>query len=66
MLTPARVAGQLMAESGLDNKSSRTASGGRGIAGLRDADWKKWAPWPDAKRGTAPPTSSRSHTRCAT
>ncbi|MFD0820241.1 ricin-type beta-trefoil lectin domain protein [Micromonospora zhanjiangensis] len=51
MLTPARVAGQLMAESGLDNKSSRTASGGRGIAGLRDADWKKWAPWPDAKRG---------------
>ncbi|ASW57393.1 hypothetical protein CIK06_03340 [Plantactinospora sp. KBS50] len=51
MLTPARVAGQLMAESGLDNSARHTDSGGRGVAGLRDADWKTWSPWPDAARG---------------
>ncbi|WP_327037727.1 ricin-type beta-trefoil lectin domain protein [Micromonospora maris] len=50
MLTPARIAGQLMAESGLDNRARDTASGGRGIAGLDDEDWKTWKPWPDARR----------------
>ncbi|MFI6244347.1 RICIN domain-containing protein [Micromonospora sp. NPDC050795] len=50
MLTPARVAGQLMAESGLKTAASDTESGGRGIAGLDDGDWRKWAPWPSAER----------------
>ncbi|MEV4845973.1 ricin-type beta-trefoil lectin domain protein [Micromonospora matsumotoense] len=49
-LTPARLAGQLMAESGLDGRASRTASGGQGIAGLDAAAWKSWAPWPGAER----------------
>jgi hypothetical protein len=49
-LTPARLAGQLMAESGLDVTATETASGGRGIAGLTDDAWKKWSPWPGAKR----------------
>lgn len=50
VLTPARIAGQLMAESGLDNRARQTASGGRGIAGLDADDWKTWKPWPDARR----------------
>jgi hypothetical protein len=50
MLTPARVAGHLMAESGLATSAARTKSGGRGIAGLDDGDWKKWTPWPSAAR----------------
>ncbi|TCB87877.1 hypothetical protein E0H26_28705 [Micromonospora zingiberis] len=50
VLTPARIAGQLMAESGLDNRAEKTTSGGRGIAGLRDGDWKSWKPWPAAQR----------------
>ncbi|WP_433533053.1 ricin-type beta-trefoil lectin domain protein [Micromonospora sp. CA-263727] len=49
-LTPARIAGQLMAESGLDNRARKTRSGGQGIAGLDDDDWKAWKPWPDARR----------------
>lgn len=50
MLTPERIAGQLMAESGLNNRTRKTASGGKGIAGLDDDDWDKWKPWPDARR----------------
>ncbi|MDG4763220.1 ricin-type beta-trefoil lectin domain protein [Solwaraspora sp. WMMD406] len=53
MLTPARLAGQLMAESGLDPSATRTTSGGQGIAGLDDKDWRDWAPWPDARRDDA-------------
>ncbi|MEH1028392.1 ricin-type beta-trefoil lectin domain protein [Micromonospora profundi] len=49
-LTPARLAGQLMAESGLDGRARKTASGGRGIAGLDDAAWEAWVPWPGARR----------------
>ncbi|MFJ6197321.1 ricin-type beta-trefoil lectin domain protein [Micromonospora sp. NPDC092111] len=49
-LTPARLAGQLMAESGLDGRTDRATSGGRGIAGLDDKAWKAWAPWPGAER----------------
>ncbi|MFY1672094.1 RICIN domain-containing protein [Plantactinospora sp. WMMB334] len=50
MLTPARLAGQLMVESGLNSSATGTVSGGRGIAGLDDGDWEKWAPWPRARR----------------
>nr|WP_230415032.1 ricin-type beta-trefoil lectin domain protein [Micromonospora tarapacensis] len=50
VLDPARIAGQLMAESGLNNRARQTASGGRGIAGLDDDDWRAWKPWPDARR----------------
>jgi hypothetical protein len=50
MLTSARLAGQLMVESGLNNDASRTASGGQGIAGFNGTRWKQWAPWPDASR----------------
>lgn len=53
MLTPARLAGQLMAESGLDATADVTASGGQGIAGLDEQDWQKWAPWPAADRADA-------------
>lgn len=49
-LTPARLTGQLMAESGLDGRATKTASGGRGIAGLDDAAWRAWVPWPGARR----------------
>ncbi|MCZ7428890.1 ricin-type beta-trefoil lectin domain protein [Micromonospora sp. WMMA1949] len=52
-LTPARLAGQLMTESGLDGRAERTASGGRGLAGLDDERWRTWAPWPDAPRTDA-------------
>ncbi|MDR7322258.1 MULTISPECIES: lectin-like domain-containing protein [Catenuloplanes] len=50
MLSAHRLAGQLMAESGLDAAAARTESGGSGLAGLDDEDWKKWAPWPGAAR----------------
>nr|WP_240955443.1 ricin-type beta-trefoil lectin domain protein [Micromonospora sp. HNM0581] len=50
MLDPAKIAGQLMAESNLNNNAQQTASGGKGIAGLDDEDWKAWKPWPDASR----------------
>ncbi|GGM14800.1 MULTISPECIES: ricin-type beta-trefoil lectin domain protein [Micromonospora] len=49
-LSPARLAGQLMAESGLDPMANETASGGKGIAGLDSDKWKRWAPWPNAER----------------
>lgn len=50
MLTPARLAGQLMAESELAPRATDTASGGTGIAGLDNEDWKLWKPWPNAER----------------
>ncbi len=50
VLTPARLAGQLMTESGLNGRVTRSTSGGRGFAGLDDSRWKSWAPWPEAKR----------------
>ncbi|WP_444950559.1 ricin-type beta-trefoil lectin domain protein [Micromonospora ureilytica] len=50
MLTPARLAGQLMAESELAPRAKDTASGGTGIAGLDNQDWKLWKPWPNAER----------------
>jgi cell division septation protein DedD len=50
ILTPPRLAGQLMVESGLDDKAPQTASGGRGLAGLSDTIWQKWTPWRNAER----------------
>ncbi|MDP9799732.1 hypothetical protein J2S43_008244 [Catenuloplanes nepalensis] len=50
MLSSHRLAGQLMAESGLNPAATATESGGSGLAGLDDEDWKKWAPWPGAAR----------------
>ncbi|GAB7042497.1 MULTISPECIES: ricin-type beta-trefoil lectin domain protein [Catenuloplanes] len=65
MLTPARMAGQLMAESGLNASETNTASGGRGLAGLDDEDWKNWAPWPDAKRDdTSAAVLALAHQMC--
>ncbi|MET7951099.1 RICIN domain-containing protein [Micromonospora sp. NPDC005324] len=49
MLTSARVAGQLMAESGLATDATRAVSGGSGLAGLNDSQWRRWVPWPDAQ-----------------
>jgi Ricin-type beta-trefoil lectin domain len=43
-LTPARLAGQVMAES------SFASDVANGLAGLSDEDWKAWTPSPDADR----------------
>ncbi|MFV2086431.1 hypothetical protein [Micromonospora sp. LOL_021] len=59
MLNPARVAGQLMAESGLDADADTTTSGGQGIAGLDAQDWQDWAPWPAGCPIRRSPTSAR-------
>ncbi len=49
VLSPPRLAGQLMAESGF-NPDATTSDGGQGIAGLTDELWKQWAPSPTAQR----------------
>ncbi|HWB36478.1 MAG TPA: hypothetical protein VHA75_10690, partial [Rugosimonospora sp.] len=54
-LTPARLAGQLMATSHFDTDAT-FANRGRGVAGLSDAEWKKWAPAPQAARTDAAST----------
>ncbi|MEU1590647.1 ricin-type beta-trefoil lectin domain protein [Micromonospora sp. NPDC005710] len=65
MLTPARLAGQLMAESELATRATDTASGGTGIAGLDNQDWKLWKPWPDAERSdTAANIVALAHQVC--
>jgi hypothetical protein len=48
-LTPARLAGQVMAESRFvaDAVNDR---GGRGLAGLTDDAWRTWQPWASAGR----------------
>jgi hypothetical protein len=48
-LTPPRLAGQLMANSGFDTAATR-GNGGRGVGGLTDRAWKRWSPWPDGQR----------------
>ncbi|MEV4812087.1 ricin-type beta-trefoil lectin domain protein [Micromonospora avicenniae] len=48
-LTPARLAGQVMAASGFD-PAARTEGGGTGVAGLTDAVWDEWKPGADARR----------------
>ncbi|MGW5580870.1 ricin-type beta-trefoil lectin domain protein [Micromonospora chokoriensis] len=65
VLTPARLAGQLMAESGLDARANPTKSGGEGIAGLNAGAWKKWAPWPGAERSdSAANITALAHLMC--
>ncbi|MEV4495718.1 ricin-type beta-trefoil lectin domain protein [Micromonospora arborensis] len=49
VLTPARLAGQLMAASGF-NPDARSANGGEGVAGLTESVWNAWKPGPAAKR----------------
>jgi len=44
-LTPPRVAAQIMAASGFDSEAAET-----GIAGLDNADWKRWRPSSGAQR----------------
>ncbi|GAB7039638.1 MULTISPECIES: ricin-type beta-trefoil lectin domain protein [Catenuloplanes] len=48
-LTPARLAGQLMAESGFVPDATNER-GGSGLAGLTDEVWEQWKPWVDAQR----------------
>ncbi|MFI5843113.1 ricin-type beta-trefoil lectin domain protein [Catenuloplanes sp. NPDC051500] len=48
-LTPARLAGQLMAASRFEVNAINDR-GGSGLAGLSEAAWGQWAPWPEAKR----------------
>ncbi|WP_410813465.1 ricin-type beta-trefoil lectin domain protein [Micromonospora sp. 067-2] len=65
MLTSARVAGQLMAESGLAASAASTESGGRGLAGLDDPQWRRWAPWQGAQRTeTMAAVAALSHLMC--
>ena len=55
MLTPTRLAGQLMAASGFD-PAARVEGGGEGIAGLTPAVWDVWKPGTTARR--ADPTAN--------
>ncbi|MET7394088.1 hypothetical protein ABZS66_11390 [Dactylosporangium sp. NPDC005572] len=48
-LSPVRLAGQLMADTGFDTNVGAT-SGGAGVAGLTAEQWDQWAPWPQAMR----------------
>ncbi|GAA4215814.1 RICIN domain-containing protein [Actinocatenispora rupis] len=47
-LTAPRLAGQVMAASGFDAAAVGTG-GRRGLAGLDQAGWRRWHPWPDAQ-----------------
>ena len=49
-LTPPKVAGQVMEESGFSPTATTTSSGGAGLAGLTDDEWDMWKPWLDADR----------------
>ncbi|HWS33517.1 MAG TPA: RICIN domain-containing protein [Actinoplanes sp.] len=51
-LTPARLAGQVMAASQFSGNAVAgfSAAGGRGVAGLTSQAWRKWAPWPEAEQ----------------
>lgn len=48
-LNPARLAGQIMAESGF-SVDATTSRGGKGVAGLTDAEWDMWKPSAAADR----------------
>ncbi|WP_329110949.1 ricin-type beta-trefoil lectin domain protein [Micromonospora sp. NBC_01699] len=50
VLSPARVAAQLMAASGFEVNLRADGTGGAGIAALTDNSWQSWAPWPRAPR----------------
>jgi hypothetical protein len=63
-LTAARVAAQLMAASGF-RADAVTPQGGSGVAGLTDAQWQRWVPWPGAVRhDPAAETSALAHLMC--
>ncbi|MEU7800458.1 ricin-type beta-trefoil lectin domain protein [Micromonospora arborensis] len=49
VLTPARLAGQVMTASGF-NPAARTEGGGEGVAGLTETVWNAWKPALAAKR----------------
>ncbi|MFG1873185.1 hypothetical protein [Micromonospora arborensis] len=49
VLTPARLAGQLMAASGFD-ANAKAANGGTEVAGLTDAAWNTWKPASTSQR----------------
>ncbi|GAB2943770.1 hypothetical protein GCM10027280_35540 [Micromonospora polyrhachis] len=51
-LTPAKLAGQLMAESRFVADAT-TARAGRGLAGLTDDEWRTWQPWSGVDQGDA-------------
>jgi Ricin-type beta-trefoil lectin domain len=48
-LSPARVAAQIMVESGF-SPTATNGRGGRGLAGLTVDEWKTWKPWDTATR----------------
>ncbi|WP_326553468.1 ricin-type beta-trefoil lectin domain protein [Micromonospora sp. NBC_01813] len=50
-LTSARLAGQLMTASQFKSEPVQAISGagGKGVAGLTDPVWRRWAPWPQAR-----------------
>jgi hypothetical protein len=48
-LNPARVAAEIMAESGF-SPTATNGRGGRGLAGLTVDEWKSWKPWDTATR----------------
>ncbi|MFG1610441.1 RICIN domain-containing protein [Actinoplanes sp. NPDC049265] len=51
-LTPAKLAGQVMAAShfSTDPVNAVSAVGGSGMAGLTPQVWRKWAPWENARQ----------------
>ncbi len=63
-LTPPRLAGQLMANSGF-SATATMAGGGRGVAGLSDQAWRRWAPGPKAQRSDiAANITALAHAMC--
>jgi hypothetical protein len=52
LLTFGRLAGQIMANTGFD-ASTQALVGRIGIAGLTEAAWRQWAPWPGAEPSDA-------------
>ncbi|MEV4757850.1 hypothetical protein AB0J86_22420 [Micromonospora sp. NPDC049559] len=64
VLTPARLAGQLMAASGFD-ANAKTANGGTGIAGLTEAAWEEWKPrTTSARTDPAANVAALAHLTC--
>ncbi|MEV4813065.1 hypothetical protein [Micromonospora avicenniae] len=62
-LTPARLAGQLMAASGFD--AGAQTSVGSGLAGLSDASWERWKPTVVAHRADhAASITALAHLTC--
>jgi hypothetical protein len=63
-LTPARLAGQVMAASRFD-PNAITTDGGMGVAGLTEAAWQRWAPRPGiARTDVAATVLALAHDMC--